>query len=250
MKGGALPSLSSRDRLPGLAVATTGLCYVPHKSSSCFTTALPHLSAGLICQAELPGKFFGSVIDTVTNSAAFLHCSFPPLIFAEGSPDALWCCWQLRVDAMVNLYCATASVIVFTEVLTSTRPHQNIASVLQLQAKQIPTTRLIVKGIHTTEIPSHFDSWCKTLTGSWKPRGNWVMEGWERDRGLRGVGQCFYSSNCILPQKENTHTHTEGTEMLCQTVTYLVSLILHPWHSFDPLNLDLSVSLRPCRHYS
>lgn len=89
MKGGALPSLSSRDRLPGLAVATPGLCYVPHKSSSCFTDALPHLGAGLICQAELPGKFFCSVIDTVTNSAAFLLRSFSPLIFAEGSPDAL-----------------------------------------------------------------------------------------------------------------------------------------------------------------
>lgn len=89
MKGGALPSLSSRDRLPGLAVATPGLCYVPHKSSSCFTDALPHLGAGLICQAELPGKFFGGVIDTVTNSAAFLFCSFSPLHFCGGFPDAL-----------------------------------------------------------------------------------------------------------------------------------------------------------------
>lgn len=86
MKGGAVPSLSSRDRLPGLAVATPGLCYVPHKSSSCFISALPHLSAGLICQAELPGKFFCSVIDTLTNSAAFLLPSFYPLVFAAGSP--------------------------------------------------------------------------------------------------------------------------------------------------------------------
>lgn len=54
---------------------------------------------------------------------------------------------------MVNLYCATASVIVFGEVLTSTRPHQNVASVLQLQAKQIPTTGLIVKGARVAENP-------------------------------------------------------------------------------------------------
>lgn len=58
MKGGALPSLSSRDHLPGLAMATSGLCYILHKSSSCFSDALPHLGTGLICQVELPGKFF------------------------------------------------------------------------------------------------------------------------------------------------------------------------------------------------
>lgn len=86
MKGGALPSLSSRDRLPGLAVATPGLCYVPHKSSSCFTDALTHLGAGLICQAELPGKFFCGVTDTVTNPAAFLVCSLSPSSFLQRAP--------------------------------------------------------------------------------------------------------------------------------------------------------------------
>lgn len=77
MKGGALPSLSSRDHLPGLAAATPGLCYVSHKSSSCFTSALPHLSVGLICQAELPGKFFCGVKETACYK---LHCLSPPLI--------------------------------------------------------------------------------------------------------------------------------------------------------------------------
>lgn len=61
---------------------------------------------------------------------------------------------------MVNLYHATASAIVFTEVLTSTRPHQNVTSILQLQAKQIPTSQRNVKGIHAAETPFfHFDSW-------------------------------------------------------------------------------------------
>lgn len=86
MKGGALPSLSSRDRLPGLAMATPGLCYVPHKSSSCFTDALPHLGAALICQAELPGKFFCCVIDTVTNSAASRLLPPPPHFCRRAPP--------------------------------------------------------------------------------------------------------------------------------------------------------------------
>lgn len=139
MKGGALPSLSSRDHLPGLAVATPGLCYVPHKSSSCFTNALPHLSVGLICQAELPGKFFCTVIETATNSAAFLLHSFYPLHFCSGLPRCPPMLLTVEaVDAMVDLYRAAASVIVFAKVLTSTCPHQNVASVLQLQAKRIP----------------------------------------------------------------------------------------------------------------
>lgn len=35
----------------------------------------------------------------------------------------------------MNLYRATASVIVFTEVLTSTRPHQNVASLSATPSK-------------------------------------------------------------------------------------------------------------------
>lgn len=88
MKGGALPSLSSRDRFPGLTVATPGLCYVPHKSSSCFTNALPHLGAGLICQAELPGKFFCSVnrhCYKLSSCLLVLYRSFPPH-FSRGLP--------------------------------------------------------------------------------------------------------------------------------------------------------------------
>lgn len=156
MKGGAVPSLSSRDRLPGLAVATPGLCYVPHKSSSCFTNALPHLSSGLICQGELPGKFFCRVTDTLTNSTA----APPPLVlpphFCSGIPSCPLMLLTVEVaDATANLYCATASVIVFTEVLTSARPHKYVASILQPQAKQIRKTRLLADTFSAVELSSH-----------------------------------------------------------------------------------------------
>lgn len=58
------------------------------------------------------------------------------------------------MGATVNLYCATTSVIVFTGVLTSRRPHHDVASVLHLQAEYIPTTGLMVKAIHAAGAPS------------------------------------------------------------------------------------------------
>lgn len=185
MKGGALPSLSSRDRLPGLAVATPGLCYVPHKSSSCFTDALPHLGAGLICQAELPGKFFRSVIDTGTNSAGFLPMPPLPPSFLQRAPlmpsdaaDSRSWSWMPRWIYIVLLHLSLFSPRCWPpRVLIRTLPQ-----FLQLQAKQIPASRLIVKGIRAAEKPRRISiAWRKKLlTGSWKPPGNWVTEGWER----------------------------------------------------------------------
>lgn len=184
MKGGAVPSLSSRDRLPGLAVATPGLYYVVHKSSSCFTNALPHLSAGLICQAKLPGKFFckrnrhSYKLHFSCPLFLFYTPSLPPThahpIFAVGSPRcSLMLLTVVDADTMANLYCATASVIVSTEVLTSTHPHRIVASVLQLQAKQIPPQFSCSQRVfHHGNLFPFFDSWSKTLTGSWKPQGN------------------------------------------------------------------------------
>ncbi len=49
-------------------VAARGLCYMPHKSSSCFSVTPLCLGTQLICQAELAGKFFRRVTETVRNS--------------------------------------------------------------------------------------------------------------------------------------------------------------------------------------
>lgn len=203
MKGGAVPSLSSRDRLPGLAVATPGLCYVPHKSSSCFTNALPHLSAGLICQAELPGKFFCRVIDTLTNSTT----APPPLVLLPHFCSGIPCCPQLLLtveaaDAMASLYCATASVIVFTEVLTSTCPHKNVASILQPQAKLIHKTWLLTEKIESVQLSFH------SLVTEGKL---WLVVG-----NLEG----------IRPQKEG-----RGTEASGELVSVSIVLTVHCQHS-------------------
>lgn len=62
--------------------AGRGLCYVPHKSSSCFSVTPLCLGTQLICQAELAGKFFCSVTETVRNSqdglfGLFWHLKWP-----------------------------------------------------------------------------------------------------------------------------------------------------------------------------
>lgn len=49
-------------------VAARGLCYMPHKSSSCFSVTPLCLGTQLICPAELGGKFFHRVTETVRNS--------------------------------------------------------------------------------------------------------------------------------------------------------------------------------------
>lgn len=181
MKGGAVPSLSSRDRLPGLAVATPGLCYVPHKSSSCFTNALPHLSAGLICQAELPGKFFCK-----RNRHSYkLHFSCPLLLFythtttptpfLQRDPlDAFWCCWQLYLRMPWQIYIVLLHLSLFQP--RCWPPHVLIRTLPQFcNSKQ---NRYPLNSVAHREYSCHgnlfpfFDSWRKTLTGSWKPQGN------------------------------------------------------------------------------
>lgn len=71
-------------------VATRGLCYVPHKSSSCFTITPLCLGTQLICQAELAGKFFSSETETVINS---LDGVFGLLCF-----DVRWPNWPVCDD--------------------------------------------------------------------------------------------------------------------------------------------------------
>lgn len=181
MKGGALPSLSSRDRLPGLAMATPGLCYILHKSSSCFTDALPHLGDGLICQVKLPGKFF---------PFSKPYCRLPsvhflPLVF--GLP---WCpLMPLTVGARAGCHgqfklCYRLCRCLHPSILTSTRPHQNVASTNRTDAARS------VDGwgySHRRNPLTHVRSRSKTLTGSLKPWGNWVTEEWETGCWLLGI---------------------------------------------------------------
>ncbi len=174
MKGGALPSLSSRDRLPGLAVATPGLCYVPHKSSSCFTDALPHLGAGLICQAELPGKFFCSVIDTVTNSAASLLRSLSPS-FLQRAPlmpsDAAdsrswgWMPWWIYIVLLhLSLFlprCWPPCALI--------RMLPQFCNSKQNRYLQLTWSQRVFMLLKPLPI---LVAGAKTLTGSWKSQGN------------------------------------------------------------------------------
>lgn len=73
---------------------------------------------------------------------------------------------------MLNSY--RASVIVSAEALTSTRPHQNVAS---LSKNAHPTSRVDRKGVlmpQEVPQPTHsnpsFPQWHRTLTGTWKPQ--------------------------------------------------------------------------------
>lgn len=127
MKGGALPSLSSRDRLPGLAMATSGLCYILHKSSSCFTDALPHLGAGLICQVKLPGKFFPfSKPYCRLPSVRFLPLILGALVMPSDAADShgefKWC-YRL-------CHCLHPGI------LTSTSARQNVVSPSRMDASR------------------------------------------------------------------------------------------------------------------
>ena len=237
MKGGALPSLSSRDRLPGLAVATPGLCYVPHKSSSCFTDALPHLGAGLICQAELPGKFFCSVIDTVTNSAAFLLlCSFPPPPppppppFSRGLPHdhfLLLCSFPPPPPPLPPHFCRGLPwcPLMLLTVGAEAGCHGEFIScycICHCFHRGVDLHASSSECCLSSATPSKIDTYksadrkgysrcekplpilvvgAKLWQAVGKPRGNWVTEEWERDRGLRGVGLCFYSSSCAPPRQ-------------------------------------------------
>lgn len=249
MKGGALPSLSSRDRLPGLAVATPGLCYVPHKSSSCFTDALPHLGAGLICQAELPGKFFCSVIDTVTNSAAFLLRSFFPPSFLQRAPlmpsDAAdsrswgWMPWWIYIVLLhLSLFLPRcwppcALIRMLSQFCNSKQNRY-----LQLSWSQ---------RVFMLQKPLPISVVCEKL---WQAVGNLGgIRSRRSGRETEGSGElgCVSIAPVILCHHS---IHSEDGKYSFKTVTYLVPFILHPWCGFDPLNPDLIVSFHSCRHYS
>lgn len=132
MKGGALPSLSSRDRLPGLAMATSGLCYILHKSSSCFTDALPHLGAGLICQVELPGKFFPfSKPCCRLPSVHFLPPRFGAPVMPADAADSQGLGAGCKGKFQIVLPVLSLSQPSF---LTSGHPHQNVASPSRMDA--------------------------------------------------------------------------------------------------------------------
>lgn len=172
MKGGARPSLSSRDRLPGLAMATSGLCYILHKSSSCFTNALPHLGAGLICQVELPGKFF---------PFSKPYCRLPPVHFLLLVLWLLWCpLMLLTVRARCHdefKLCYWLCHCLHPSILTFVRPHQKDGC-LSKQNGCLALSwwwRVFIQQKPLT----HSRSCSQTLTGSLKPWGNWVTEEWE-----------------------------------------------------------------------
>lgn len=198
MKGGGLPSLSSGDRLPGPAPATPGLCYVPHKSGSCFTDALPRRGAALICHAELPGKFFCCVIDTAAACLLLLLLSF-----------------LRRAPPMLNSYRASAaSVIVSAEALTSTRPRQNVASPSK---NAHPASAVDRKGgayaagsalpHPTPHTHPSFPQWHRTLTGTWKPR---------RELGHRGLGARGTEGSWGVERSSETHAENP---LVLQTLT-------------------------------
>lgn len=184
MKGGALPSLSSGDHLPGPATATPGLCYVPHKSVSCFTDALPRRGAALICHAELPGKFFCCVIDTA-NACLLLLLPLVLFFSCAGLPP------------MLNSYREFAASVIVSA-LTSTRPHQNVASLSKnahpaswvdsngvLVLQEVPPLSPPPKHTHTLlllpTVAPNFDRHLETPEGIGSQR-----TGRERDQGLVG----------------------------------------------------------------
>lgn len=149
------------------------------------------------------------------------------------------------LNATVNLYFTAVSVIVFTAMLTSMHPHQNVSSVLHLQAKLIYTTLLIVSVPQRSL--SHFGSQLKTLTGSWKPWGNWVTEEWKTDWWLMGSWSASYKSNCVLPQQNKFRELEILFLSNCSqsTVHILPRLYFLPFQTFNLIIITTFVAVIP-----